>query len=253
MYFSIVQYNPAWEDVESNKTKIIDLLNKYNPKPGVIVFPEMTLTGFTMKPDTFAETAEGSSIKFFAEIAKKYSSDVFAGVIFKEGNSFFNTLIHLSKDGVLKKIYRKIHPFSYGDENKHYEGGNETVITEIDGNKIGLSICYDLRFPELYRNYGKERVNLIINIANWPITRIHHWRALLRARAIENLCFVIGVNRVGNDPNLSYSGCSSIFDPTGEEMVCIVDEECISSTDLQLGFANNIREKFPFLNDIKLI
>lgn len=253
MNFSIVQYSPLWEDVEKNKKKLEKMLAEYNPEPGVIVFPEMSLTGFTMRPESFAESVDGESIKFFKAISTKYSSAVIAGIILKENNSFFNTIVHLDKKGELIKIYKKIHPFSFGDENIHYQAGNEAVITEIEGIKTGLSICYDLRFPELYRYYGKEKVDLILNIANWPIPRIHHWRILLQARSIENQCYVIGVNRVGTDPKLSYNGCSSVFNPMGEEMLCNIDEEKISSLEISFDKVTEVRDRFPFLNDIKLI
>lgn len=253
MNFSIVQYSPLWEDVEKNKKKLEKMLAEYNPEPGVIVFPEMSLTGFTMRPESFAESVDGESIKFFKAISTKYSSAVIAGIILKENNSFFNTIVHLDKKGELIKIYKKIHPFSFGDENIHYQAGNEAVITEIEGIKTGLSICYDLRFPELYRYYGKEKVDLILNIANWPIPRIHHWRILLQARSIENQCYVIGVNRVGTDPKLSYNGCSSFFNPMGEEMLCNIDEEKISSLEISFDKVTEVRDRFPFLNDIKLI
>lgn len=253
MNFSIVQYSPLWEDVEKNKKKLEKMLAEYNPEPDVIVFPEMSLTGFTMRPESFAESVDGESIKFFKAISTKYSSAVIAGIILKENNSFFNTIVHLDKKGELIKIYKKIHPFSFGDENIHYQAGNEAVITEIEGIKTGLSICYDLRFPELYRYYGKEKVDLILNIANWPIPRIHHWRILLQARSIENQCYVIGVNRVGTDPKLSYNGCSSVFNPMGEEMLCNIDEEKISSLEISFDKVTEVRDRFPFLNDIKLI
>jgi predicted amidohydrolase len=253
MNFTLVQYSPLWEDVENNKKKLEVLLKENKPEPGVIIFPEMSLTGFTMRPESFAESLEGESIKYFKEISRRYSSSVIAGVILTENDSFFNTIIHLDKTGELIKVYKKIHPFSFGDENKHYKAGSEIVITEIEGIKSGLSICYDLRFPELYRYYGKEKVDLIINIANWPITRIHHWRVLLRARAIENLCYVIGVNRVGTDPKLTYNGYTSVFDPMGEEMLCNINDEKISSLELSFSTVREVRDRFPFLNDIKLI
>ena len=141
---------------------------------------------------------------------------MFAGIIEKDGKNYFNTLVHLDPNGKLKTKYRKIHPFSYSTENKYYKAGKSPVITKISGMKIGLSICYDLRFPELFRFYAKAKVDLIINIANWPDTRIEHWRTLLKARAIENQCYVAGVNRVGDDPKLHYNGYSSVFDPMGK-------------------------------------
>jgi len=126
-------------------------------------------------------------------------------------------------------------------------------VTKIDNAKVGLSICYDLRFPELYRLYAKQRVDLIVNIANWPVPRIDHWRTLLKARAIENQSFVIGVNRIGNDPLLQYNGFSSVYDPMGYELLSVKEEENIFVVDLNIEIVKVTREKLPFLEDIRLI
>ncbi len=118
---------------------------------------------------------------------------------------------------------------------------------------IGLSICYDLRFPELYRLYAKEKVHLIIDIANWPDTRIEHWRSLLKARAIENQCYVAGINRVGDDPKLHYNGFSSVFDPMGKELVAVENDERIIEAEIDKSYVNDVRKKLPFLNDMRFI
>jgi predicted amidohydrolase len=149
--------------------------------------------------------------------------------------------------------YRKIHPFSFADEQKYYSAGNETVITKYENHAIGLTICYDLRFPELYRLYAKERVSIMIDIANWPVKRIEHWKHLLKSRAIENQCFVIGVNRVGTDPFNEYNGYSGIFDPMGEEIILVEGRESLITTEINLDAVENTRKSLPFLNDITLI
>ena len=194
----------------------------------------MTLTGFTMQPE-------------------KFECDVIAGLIEKKSGQYFNTLIHIEKSGKLKNHYHKIHPFSYSDEDKHFSAGDKPVITEINDLKFGLSICYDLRFPELYRMYGKEKVHLIVNTANWPVTRIEHWRSLLKARAIENQCYVAGVNRVGDDPEHHYNGLSSLFDPMGKEIVAVENEERIIFAEFPKAEVEEVREKLPFLDDMRLI
>ncbi len=127
------------------------------------------------------------------------------------------------------------------------------IISEINGIKVGLSICYDLRFPELYRFYAKEKVHLIIVIANWPDTRIEHWGALLKARAIENQCYVAGVNRIGDDPKLHYPGFSGVFDPMGIEIVLLKNEEKILFSTISKEIVEKIRKNLPFLDDINLI
>ncbi|MCU0407224.1 MAG: hypothetical protein MUE64_09745, partial [Ignavibacteriaceae bacterium] len=186
-------------------------------------------------------------------IAKEKSANIFAGIIERRKNRIYNTLIHIKPDGNLLKLYRKIHPFSYSGENENYNAGTKPVYTKIRSWKIGLTICYDLRFPELYRKYGKKRTQLIVNIANWPDTRIEHWRALLKARAIENQCYVAGVNRVGKDPKLNYVGFSSLFDPMGKELAAVENEETVILIELDKHYVNEVRGRFPFLDDLKLI
>ncbi|MGB5849898.1 MAG: carbon-nitrogen family hydrolase [Ignavibacteriaceae bacterium] len=253
MKIGLIQYNPVWEDKDANKEKITLLFKEENSDVDLLIFPEMTLTGFTMRSETYAEEIEGESFAYFASLAEKFKCDIIAGIIEKKSGKYFNTLMHIEKSGKLKNHYHKIHPFSFSDEDKHFSGGDKPVIAAIDEWKIGLSICYDLRFPELYRFYAKENVRLIIVIANWPDTRIEHWRTLLKARAIENQCYVIGVNRVGKDPKLNYVGYSSVFDPMGKELISVENEEKVILVDLDKNYVNEVRQKFPFLEDIKLV
>ncbi|HKI78619.1 MAG TPA: nitrilase-related carbon-nitrogen hydrolase [Ignavibacteriaceae bacterium] len=253
MILGLVQYDPDWEDKERNKQKLDWLLENNFKESEVLIFPEMTLTGFTMNSSEFGEPLEGKSFVFFQTLAQKYKCDIIAGIIESEKNKHFNTLIHLDAKGKLVNKYRKIHPFSYSTEDKNYTRGEKTVITKIREFNAGLSICYDLRFPELFRNYGKERAELIINIANWPVTRIEHWKALLRARAIENQCYVAGVNRVGDDPKLHYNGFCTVVDPMGNEIVTGYDEEKIIVAEISKENVSDIRKELPFLDDIHLI
>jgi len=252
MKIALLQYNPVWEDKEVNKKKILSFINNIDGVE-LFVFPEMTLTGFTMKSNEMSETIHGESFRFFSKIALEKSTNIFAGIIERRNNRIYNTLIHLKPDGNLVKLYRKVHPFSYSGENEHFNAGSKPAITKIRKWNIGLSICYDLRFPELYRKYGKKRSHLIVNIANWPDTRIEHWRTLLKARAIENQCYVAGVNRVGDDPKLHYIGFSSVFDPMGKELLAVENEEKVILIDIDKNYVREVREKFPFLEDIKLI
>lgn len=251
MKLALVQYSPEWENKEANKKKLLELIS--NSEADLFIFPEMSLTAFTMKSKKYTEKLEGESFKFFSDLSKQKNGEVIAGIIEKGKKKNFNTLIHISEKGKLKSSYRKIHPFSYSTENIHYGAGKEIVVSKSGKWKIGFTICYDLRFPELYRKYGKEKVDLIINIANWPDTRIEHWRTLLKARAIENQCYVAGVNRVGNDPKLKYIGYSSVFDPMGKELVTEADNEKILTVEIDEEYVKKIRKEFPFLNDIKLI
>jgi omega-amidase len=253
MKIGLVQYNPVWENKEANREKLLLLFESLTEKVDLVIFPEMTLTGFSMKSNLLAEKSDDESFIFFRKIAKKYSTQVMAGIIEKEGDKTFNSLIHLDKTGTLQKTYRKIHPFTSSGEDLNYARGSQIIITDIDGWKTGLTICYDLRFAELYRFYAKERVALVVNIANWPYARIEHWRTLLKARAIENQCYIVGVNRVGNDPKNSYPGFSSIYGPMGEEVFVLTGEEKIGIAEIHIEKVNEIRKKLPFLDDITMI
>ncbi len=253
MKVALLQYSPVWEDKEANKIKITELLNSCNEKFDLLVLPEMSLTGFTMNALTLAESIEGISFRFFSKIAIEKSIDVFSGFIEKSKSKPFNTLLHINSKGKLVKLYRKIHPFSFAKEDKFYSAGRRPAITKIRNFKIGLSICYDLRFPELYRKYAIKKAHLIVDIANWPDTRIEHWRSLLKARAIENQCYVVGVNRVGKDLKLNYNGYSSVFDPMGNEICSAIDEEKILISEIDKSYITEVRNKLPFLDDIKLI
>jgi|WetSurMetagenome_2_1015567.scaffolds.fasta_scaffold36210_2 omega-amidase len=248
----LVQYSPVWEDKSESIKKLENLLSDIKAF-NLLIFSEMTLTGFTMKSKDFAEELEGESYLFFASIAKEKKCAVMYGIIEKGKRKNFNTIVHLNNQGKIISSYRKIHPFTYSKENIFYGRGKETVVTKVKGVKTGLSICYDLRFPELYRLYAKEKVHLIVDIANWPDTRIEHWRALLKARAIENQCYVAGVNRVGDDPKLHYSGFTSVFDPMGKEIITLENDEKVIAAEIDKSYVVEVRKKLPFLEDIRLI
>jgi len=249
----MVQYDPVWENKEASQKKITALMPRLDSDVSLIIFPELTLTGFTMRSKKFAEELGGKSINFFSHLANKYSTHVIAGFIESESHQFFNSLVHLNDVGEIVAKYHKIHPFSFTGEERHFGSGTKPVITKIGNINIGLSICYDLRFPELYRHYAKNRVDLIIDIANWPRDRIEHWYSLLKARAIENQSYVIGVNRVGRDKANNYEGWSTAFHPDGKELICIRNETSITNVHIIKEDVEEIREKFPFLNDIKLV
>lgn len=254
MKLALVQYDPVWEDKEKNKRKLGQLLSDYKERVDLLVFPEMTLTGFTMKAAEMAELVKGDSFTFFANIAKQKNCTVLTGIIERAGAYIYNSLLHINWQGDLVDTYRKIHPFTNSGEHKNYQAGEKPVTADITGWKTGLSICYDLRFPELYRFYGKQKAGLIINVANWPVPRIEHWRALLKARAIENQCYVAGVNRIGTDPQgHKYNGFSSVFDPMGNEVISCENAEMVISAELDHVQIEKVRSQLPFLNDIKLI
>ncbi len=252
MKIGLAQFAPEWENPQKSIHKIETLLDKSDKDFDLLIFPELSLTGFTMNCERFADEIDGIGTQLFMHISSMLGTNIFAGIIEQDVHRFYNTLVHFD-NGLIKARYRKIHPFSLGDEDKHFTSSHEIVVTEIDHIKFGLSICYDLRFPELYRLYAKEKVEVMVNIASWPVQRIEHWKALLKARAIENQCYMIGVNRVGEEPNHKYNGCSAIFDPMGNSIFIAEDEENIFIRDIDLNFVKETRNKLPFLNDIKLI
>ncbi|MCX7876658.1 MAG: hypothetical protein N2321_10900 [Melioribacteraceae bacterium] len=253
MKIGICQYSPVWENPEYSIKIIKSLLENYN-QTDLLIFPEMTLTGFTMNAKNFAEDIDGKTFNFFMTKAVELKTDIFFGVIENDENKIYNSLIHIDKNGLIVARYRKIHPFSLANEDKNYFAGDELVITKINNTRIALSICYDLRFPELYRLYVKKGIDIIVNIANWPIKRIDHYSTLLKARAIENQCFAIGVNRIGKDENgFEYSGMSSIFNPLGKEIFSNENGEGIFINEIDLSEIEKNRIELPFLNDIKLI
>lgn len=248
MKTGLVQYAPEWESPVASVEKLKRMLDDVEPVD-LLVFPEMTLTGFTMKSACHGDDA----MCFFSELARQRAAYVAAGVIEATEGKPFNTLIMWNREGVPVGRYRKIHPFSFAAENDYYAAGTEPVVVPVDDEPFGLSICYDLRFPELYRLYALRGAKVMLTIANWPAKRSGHWLHLLKARAIENQCFMIGVNRVGSDPSNEYNGCSAVFSPSGDELVCVQDTEKVAVVDLDMDWVGQIRSQMPVLKDIKLI
>lgn len=250
----LLQYNPVWEQKEINRQKILSELESVKTHFDVVILPEMTLTGFTMAAQAMAETDDGPTVAFYSSLAVKYNAHIIGGMIKSEGGQYYNTLLHFDRHGILISEYKKVHLFGMADETKHYHAGSTPVITNIDGWQAGLSICYDLRFPELYRTYAKSGVHLMINIANWPVTRITHWDSLIPARAIENLTFFAACNRTGSDPLVSYSGSSKVISPMGITAAQAPEEsESVRIYTINKEEAISVRNKLPFLNDITLI
>lgn len=251
--FALVQFAPIFEDKKASAEYLQQLLSRSKQNVDMIVFPELTLTGFTMRTQKFSENMDESTIQFFGNLARQYKTHIFAGMIERDNQTFYNTLFHLDPGGQVVTKYRKIHPFSFSGENRHYTAGQQPVISRINKFRLGLGICYDLRFPELFRFYAKERVHVIIDIANWPHSRIEHWQTLLKARSIENQCYVIGVNRIGNDKKTEYHGCSCVYAPFGEVISQAGDKEEIITGTLSLARVIQVQSDYPFLNDIRLI
>ena len=255
MKVALVSLNQSWENKAENKQKVgetLALIAEHCTNTDLVVYPEMTLTGFTMESQKVKEDELSSeTITFFKEQAKKYKVSIAFGVVLSKGEKATNNLVVVSEQGVLA-TYAKIHPFSYAGENDYYQAGDELKKLTIGGATIGLTTCYDLRFPELYQAYSKD-CSVILNIANWPERSVSHWRALNKARAIENQVFMIAVNRIGTDgKGLQYVFSSHIVSPYGEELKGTSLSEEVVVYDLNLEEVAQYRAEFPVKNDRKI-
>lgn len=255
MKVALVSLNQSWENKAENKQKVgetLALIVEHYTNTDLVVYPEMTLTGFTMESQKVKEDELSSeTITFFKKQAKKYKVSIAFGAVFSKGEKATNNLVVVSEQGVLA-TYAKIHPFSYAGEDNYYQAGDELKKLTIGGATIGLTICYDLRFPELYQAYSKD-CSVILNIANWPERRVSHWRALNKARAIENQVFMIAVNRIGTDgKGLQYVFSSHIVSPYGEELKGTSLSEEVVVYDLNLEEVAQYRAEFPVKNDRKI-
>ena len=253
MKIAIISLDQAWEDKQSNKEKCsyyVDLA--INKSCDLIIFPEMTLTGFTMDANTLAEDADNSeTIRYFKKEAKK-GINIIHGVAIRQGEKAVNTLVAISRNGDLLTEYQKIHPFSFSKENDYYSAGEKLGIGTIDKVNFGYTICYDLRFPEIFQALSKT-VSVVVNIANWPDKRVNHWQVLLAARAIENQVYMIGVNRTGDDGNgLSYSKSSAIYDPSGDSVTAIFSQDDLDVYDINPDLSYETQASFPVKQDRKV-
>lgn len=248
---TLVQANQIWEDKDANFSNYLRLIDLINEPIDLVVFPEMFHTGFSMNVELAEEWNSNTSVKFLVDLAVKKQFAIYTSLMIKDNNHFYNRGVFIFPSGQIS-FYDKRKSFGLGGEDKFYTAGEtETIVTYKDW-KINLQICYDLRFPEIARNYeidGKPKYDLLLYVANWPAKRVEHWKTLLKARAIENQSYVIGVNRIGEDANgLSYSGDSSCFDPLGNSQ-CQLENESIYTNTLSELTLNNTRTSLPFLKD----
>ncbi len=253
-----IQADLVWEDKSANLQLLETKINAIEERTEIVVLPEMFSTGFSMQPQLFAETMDGETVNWMRRIAISRRIILTGSIIIREGNLFYNRLIWMLPNGETG-LYNKRHLFAYGEEDQHYTAGNKRLIASVKGWKINLQVCYDLRFPVWARqttthSFSKEEkkfpeYDILIYVANWPEKRSHAWKTLLCARAIENQCYVIGVNRVGKDIKNSYSGNSLIIDPLGEVLYHHADSEDIFTITLQKEWLDEVRAKFPFWKD----
>ncbi|MBS1781492.1 MAG: amidohydrolase [Bacteroidetes bacterium] len=247
---TLIQSNIIWENKEANRQQYEKLLKIVDVKGQIVVLPEMFTTGFTMNPKPFAETMNGETVDWMRNIAKQRLCVITGSVIIEENGHFLNRMIWMQPDGKLA-MYDKRHLFGFAGEDSAYLAGDKRVIVSINGWKICLSICYDLRFPVWVRNAG-EAYDVLLYVANWPEKRIAAWNALLQARSIENQSFVVGVNRVGIDgKGISYNGSSHVFDPLGNDILKQenIGTEGFFQVQLSRELLDKTRLEFPFLKD----
>jgi predicted amidohydrolase len=248
------QFNIVWEDKAANYAAVNKLLCSDKPQAGsLVLLPEMFATGFSMNVMGIAEDRiEGPTPRFLADCAQEFSVFMVGGFVsLGPDGKGRNELAVFAPNGSRICDYTKIHPFSYGEESQHYSGGSQICSFAWAGAMISPFICYDLRFPEIFRIAAHGGTEILVVIANWPQAREMHWLVLLRARAIENQCCIAGVNRVGRDPNVEYSGRSVIIDPRGEIMADAGNKQLIISTEFDLSALRDYRRQFPALTDIR--
>ena len=254
---SLIQTHLHWEDKTANLQMLEQKIMGISAQTELLVLPEMFSTGFSMKPELYAEKMDGESLQWMKRVAAAKKIILTGSLIIEENGQYFNRLIWMLPNGQYG-VYDKRHRFAFAGEDEHYTAGSKRLIASVKGWRINLLVCYDLRFPVWARQspsaadraHGEAEYDLLMYVANWPERRSHAWKTLLQARAIENQSYVVGVNRVGNDGNNIYhSGDSMIVDPMGEIVYTKKDEEDIFTITLKKEELVAVREKLPFLRD----
>jgi omega-amidase len=247
MKIAIIQAPLFWENPKENRIYFEGKINSISENTDLIVLPEMFTTGFTMRPELVAETMQGETVVWLQELAKVKNCAITGSVVIKENNNFYNRMLFIFPSGELQ-FYDKKHLFTLAGEDKVYTSGKQKVIVNYLDWKICLQVCYDLRFPAFSRN--SEDYDLMIYVASWPKMRTNAWDALLKARAIENMSYVIGVNRIGEDDNgYQYIGHSQIVDYLGEYVIEPTESESIFMAELDKEKMISTRQKLGFLDD----
>ena len=250
---TLIQASLAWEDTPANLRHLGALIDKITEPTEVVVLPEMFATGFSMSPEKCAQPMTGAAVNWMRETAAKKKIILTGSLAMEENGQFYNRLVWMLPNGTAG-IYDKKHLFHYAGEGEHYSPGNKRLIASVNGWKVNLLVCYDLRFPVWSRNSlgkgGRPLYDLLVYVANWPERRIQAWKTLLQARAIENQCYVVGVNRVGEDGlGFYYSGDSMVIDPMGNILYQKSREEDVHTIHLEAAHLETVREKLPFLRD----
>lgn len=249
---TLIQSILHWENPQANLEMFSSKIASITDPTDLILLPETFSTAFSMDSRQYAEELNGTAMQWMQKEAKKHSCVIAGSLMFKEKDEYFNRLIWMRPDGTFE-TYDKRHLFAMGGEDEPYAKGEKVLIVELNGWKICPMICYDLRFPVWSRNklIGKiPAYDVLLYVANWPEKRIHHWKTLLAARAIENQCYSIGLNRFGKDGNdFNYTGDSMVVDAGGEILYHKSGAEDIYTTTLSIDKLKLIRRQFPFLKD----
>lgn len=247
MKTALIQTNIIWENPSENRRILEEKINALTESVDLIILPEMFTSGFTMNPNLVAETMNGATILWLQNVAKTKNCAITGSLVIAENGNFYNRMVFVFPDGEMQ-YYDKKHLFTLAGEDKTYTSGNEKVIVNYKNWKICLQVCYDLRFPVFSRN--TENYDVLIYVASWPKVRTNAWDILLKARAVENLSYAIGVNRIGTDNNgFEYIGHSQIIDELGNFIIEPTEKEGVFIADLDQNKMLETRKKLNFLND----
>ena len=252
---TLIQTPLFWEDKGANLDLLSQKIAAIEEYTEIIVLPEMFSTGFSMQPAKFAETMDGPTIAWMRSLSAEKKAIITGSLIIVENEKYFNRLIWMLPNGQLG-YYDKRHLFAYAGEDQHYSRGDKRLIASVKGWKINLQVCYDLRFPVWARQgqSNNDTINpeydILLYVANWPEKRSHAWKTLLTARAIENQCFTVGVNRVGLDGNdIAHSGNTMVTGPLGEILYHCADQQDVFTITLQKEDLIHTRDRYPFWKD----
>jgi predicted amidohydrolase len=242
----------SWHKRDANYEKVLRFANEaFEQGIDLFILPEMFSTGFSMETSITAEPLDGRTPGFLRNLARSGNVNVVGGFALKRADGKpQNVSLAVDRKGRDYALYAKVHLISLLEEDEYYEPGNEAVVFEMEGIKASCFVCFDLRFPEIFRSVA-DRCGVIMVIASWPESRQNHWDVLLRARAIENQCFIVGVNRVGSGGGLNFKGGTAIIDPTGDLIAEGSDKEGLVSAEIDLDEVQRIRTSMPFLKGRK--
>lgn len=267
LHVTLIQSDLSWENKTANLDMFESKISAVREKMELVVLPEMFNTGFSMNPERLSEDMEGPTLQWMKRVSRENKIVLTGSIIIKENDQYYNRMIWMLPNGNMG-IYDKRHLFAFAGEDEKYDAGRKRLIASLKGWKLNLQVCYDLRFPVWARQSvpihllpdgsfekGQDETNtpeydVLVYVANWPEKRSHAWKTLLKARAIENQCYVIGVNRVGIDGNEHrYSGDSMVVGPLGDELTTVSHEEAVIHYVLSFDALKSIRDKFQFLRD----